>query len=42
MFIKQRSNAARLIYPPYGKAIQKLVYSCSYAEQRGQRPFYAR
>jgi coniferyl-aldehyde dehydrogenase len=26
VFIKQRVNAARLIYPPYGKAIQKLVY----------------
>ena len=26
VFIKQRFNAARLIYPPYGKAIQKLVY----------------
>lgn len=25
-FIKQRFNAARMIYPPYGKAIQKLVY----------------
>ncbi len=25
-FIKQRYNAARMIYPPYGKAIQKLVY----------------
>lgn len=24
--IKQRFNAARLIYPPYGKALQKLVY----------------
>jgi coniferyl-aldehyde dehydrogenase len=26
VFIKQRFNAARLIYPPYGKAIQKLIY----------------
>ena len=26
VFIKQRFNAARLIYPPYGKSIQKLVY----------------
>jgi coniferyl-aldehyde dehydrogenase len=26
VLIKQRFNAARLIYPPYGKAIQKLVY----------------
>ena len=26
VFIKQRFNAARMIYPPYGKAIQKLVY----------------
>ena len=26
VLIKQRLNAARLIYPPYGKAIQKLVY----------------
>lgn len=26
VFIKQRVNAARLIYPPYGKTIQKLVY----------------
>lgn len=26
VFIKQRFNAARLIYPPYGRAIQKLVY----------------
>ncbi|MDT4809970.1 Coniferyl aldehyde dehydrogenase [compost metagenome] len=26
VFIKQRFNAAKLIYPPYGKAIQKLVY----------------
>lgn len=25
-FIKQRFNAARMIYPPYGKAIQKLAY----------------
>jgi len=25
VFIKQRFNAARLIYPPYGKAIQKLI-----------------
>jgi coniferyl-aldehyde dehydrogenase len=25
-FIKQRFNAARMIYPPYGKALQKLVY----------------
>lgn len=25
-FIKQRFNAARMSYPPYGKAIQKLVY----------------
>jgi coniferyl-aldehyde dehydrogenase len=23
---KQRLNAARLIYPPYGKALQRLVY----------------
>ena len=23
---KQRFNAARLIYPPYGKALQRLVY----------------
>ncbi len=26
VFTKQRFNAARLIYPPYGKAIQRLVY----------------
>lgn len=26
VFIKQRFNAARMIYPPYGKSIQKLVY----------------
>ncbi|MFY1665578.1 coniferyl aldehyde dehydrogenase [Pseudomonas sp. Pseu.R1] len=26
VFIKQRFNAARLIYPPYGKAIQKLIH----------------
>ena len=26
VLIKQRINAARLIYPPYGKAIQRLVY----------------
>ncbi|MDF2643673.1 MAG: aldehyde dehydrogenase, partial [Pseudomonas sp.] len=26
VFIKQRFNAARLIYPPYGKALQRLVY----------------
>ena len=26
VFAKQRVNAARLIYPPYGKALQKLVY----------------
>ena len=26
VFIKQRFNASRLIYPPYGKALQKLVY----------------
>lgn len=26
VFIKQRFNAARLIYPPYGKTIQRLVY----------------
>lgn len=26
VFVKQRFNAARLIYPPYGKALQKLVY----------------
>ncbi|MEX6501947.1 coniferyl aldehyde dehydrogenase [Pseudomonas zhanjiangensis] len=26
VFIKQRFNAARLIYPPYGQALQKLVY----------------
>ncbi len=26
VLVKQRFNAARLIYPPYGKAIQKLVY----------------
>ena len=25
VFIKQRFNAARLIYPPYGTAIQKLI-----------------
>ncbi|HAQ25810.1 MAG TPA: coniferyl-aldehyde dehydrogenase, partial [Pseudomonas sp.] len=26
VFDKQRFNAARMIYPPYGKALQKLVY----------------
>ncbi len=26
VFSKQRFNAARLIYPPYGRAIQKLIY----------------
>lgn len=26
VFIKQRFNASRLIYPPYGKALQKLAY----------------
>ncbi|WP_024680397.1 coniferyl aldehyde dehydrogenase [Pseudomonas syringae] len=26
VFTKQRVNAARLIYPPYGKAIQRLIY----------------
>ncbi|WP_455923894.1 coniferyl aldehyde dehydrogenase [Pseudomonas putida] len=26
VLVKQRFNAARLIYPPYGKALQKLVY----------------
>ncbi len=26
VLIKQRFNAAKMIYPPYGKAIQKLVY----------------
>ncbi len=26
VFVKQRFNAARMIYPPYGKALQKLVY----------------
>lgn len=26
VFIKQRLNAARLIYPPYGKALQQLIY----------------
>jgi coniferyl-aldehyde dehydrogenase len=26
VFTKQRFNAARLIYPPYGKAVQKLIY----------------
>jgi coniferyl-aldehyde dehydrogenase len=26
VFIKQRFNAARLIYPPYGKAILRWVY----------------
>ncbi|MET1080386.1 MAG: coniferyl aldehyde dehydrogenase [Pseudomonas sp.] len=26
VFIKQRFNAARLIYPPYGRALQRLVY----------------
>ncbi|MHA6492012.1 coniferyl aldehyde dehydrogenase [Pseudomonas borbori] len=26
VFIKQRFNAAKLIYPPYGKAMQKLIY----------------
>ncbi|MGC1332910.1 coniferyl aldehyde dehydrogenase [Pseudomonas sp.] len=26
VLIKQRFNAARVIYPPYGKALQKLVY----------------
>jgi coniferyl-aldehyde dehydrogenase len=25
-FIKQRFNAAKMIYPPYGKTLQKLVY----------------
>jgi coniferyl-aldehyde dehydrogenase len=25
VLIKQRLNAAKLIYPPYGKAIQKLI-----------------
>ena len=25
VLIKQRFNAARLIYPPYGKSIQKLI-----------------
>ncbi len=27
VFIKQRFNAARMIYPPYGKALQKLIYT---------------
>ena len=27
VFSKQRFNAARLIYPPYGKLLQKLVYT---------------
>ncbi len=26
VFIKQRFNAAKTIYPPYGKALQKLIY----------------
>ncbi|HGM5579180.1 TPA: coniferyl aldehyde dehydrogenase [Pseudomonas putida] len=26
VLVKQRINAARLIYPPYGKALQRLVY----------------
>jgi coniferyl-aldehyde dehydrogenase len=26
VLVKQRFNAARVIYPPYGKALQKLVY----------------
>ncbi len=26
VYIKQRLNSARLIYPPYGKAIQKMIY----------------
>ncbi|MBU1285691.1 MAG: coniferyl aldehyde dehydrogenase [Gammaproteobacteria bacterium] len=26
VFIKQRFNAAKMIYPPYGKALHKLVY----------------
>ena len=26
VLIKQRFNAAKLIYPPYGKTLQKLVY----------------
>ncbi|MCF6780235.1 coniferyl aldehyde dehydrogenase [Stutzerimonas stutzeri] len=26
VFIKQRFNAARMIYPPYGKTLQRLVY----------------
>lgn len=26
VFIKQRFNAAKMIYPPYGRALQKLVY----------------
>ncbi len=26
VFVKQRINAARLIYPPYGRAIQRWVY----------------
>ena len=26
VFVKQRFNAARLIYPPYGRALQKLIY----------------
>jgi coniferyl-aldehyde dehydrogenase len=25
VLIKQRFNAAKLIYPPYGKSIQKLI-----------------
>ena len=26
VFIKQRLNSARLIYPPYGGVVQKLIY----------------
>ncbi len=26
VFIKQRINAARMIYPPYGKALQRMIY----------------
>lgn len=26
VFIKQRFNAARMIYPPYGKALQRMIY----------------
>jgi len=26
VFVKQRFNGARVIYPPYGKAIQRLIY----------------